>query len=199
LCFRKKEDDFLDTVARMMLDSILYKLFRTLQPGKVLYLGSGMTSYKENVPHTCFITADIERECHPDICCDAHSIPCQNESFDTVIAIELLEHCHTPQKVIDEIFRVLKREKGICILSTRFIYPIHGEPYDFYIFTKNSLSRLFYKFDEIKIYPHGDRLASVWDLVSLKLFSLKILNPFIKILSKDGGLCPCGWVVYAKK
>jgi len=39
----------MDTVARMMLDSILYKVFRTLQPGKVLYLGSGMTSYKENL------------------------------------------------------------------------------------------------------------------------------------------------------
>jgi SAM-dependent methyltransferase len=189
-----------DTIARMTLDERLCKLFEDIrQHKKVLDLGSGRTSYREKIPNAAYITADINKECRPTVCCDAHNLGFKDKSFDIVVCVELLEHCHTPQRVIDEIFRILKK-KGICILSTRFVYPIHGDPYDFYRFTKNSLSLLFQRFREFKIYPHGNRLACIWDLIALRITPLKVFNRIIKIFSnKEDHLCPCGYVVYAEK
>jgi ubiquinone/menaquinone biosynthesis C-methylase UbiE len=191
-----------DTIARMTLDERLCKLFEVIrQHKKVLDLGSGSTSYQEKIPipNTVYITVDINKEFRPTVCCDAHNLGLKDKSFDVVICVELLEHCHTPERVMGEIFRILKK-KGICILSTRFIYPIHGDPYDFYRFTKNSLSLLFQRFREFKIYPHGNRLACIWDLIVLRITPLKIFNRIIKIFSnKEDQLCPCGYVVYAEK
>jgi ubiquinone/menaquinone biosynthesis C-methylase UbiE len=191
-----------DTIARMTLDERLCKLFEAIrQHKKVLDLGSGSTSYQEKIPipNTVYITVDINKEFRPTVCCDAHNLSLKDKSFDVVICVELLEHCHTPERVMGEIFRILKK-KGICILSTRFIYPIHGDPYDFYRFTKNSLSLLFQRFREFKIYSHDNRLACIWDLIVLRITPLKIFNRIIKIFSnEEDQLCPCGYVVYAEK
>lgn len=190
-----------DTIARMTLDERLRELFEGIRQHKiVLDLGSGRTTYQEKIPNAIYVTADINKEFCPTVCCDAHNLCFKDKSFDVVVCVELLEHCHTPQRVIDEISRILKK-KGICILSTRFIYPIHGDPYDFYRYTKNSLSLLFLqRFRELKIYAHGNRLACIWDLIALRITPLKVFNRIIKIFSKkEDHLCPCGYVVYAEK
>lgn len=48
---------------------------------------------------------------------DAQALPFKNESFDFVISCECLEHVPDPQKMIDELYRVVK-EKGMVILTT---------------------------------------------------------------------------------
>ena len=39
---------------------------------------------------------------------DAHSLPFKKEVFDSIICQAVLEHVKNPNKVVDEMFRVLK-------------------------------------------------------------------------------------------
>lgn len=47
---------------------------------------------------------------------DAHKLPYQNDFFDAVFCIEMLEHVDDPIKVLNEIKRVIKKNKRIYIL-----------------------------------------------------------------------------------
>lgn len=108
----------------------------------------------------------------PDIISNANfSIPVKNESIDTVLLIQVLEHLAEPEKVISETKRIL-REGGVLILSTRQLYPVHGIPFDFFRFTKYSLEYLLkeknrFKVEEIKAQ------GSLWPLIGV------VLNIFI--------------------
>lgn len=77
----------------------------------------------------------------PDIFADAKSIPLPNNSCDTILSLQVLEHISEPQKAISEFSRLLK-PKGILILSTVQSYPLHDEPYDFFRFTKYGLRHI---------------------------------------------------------
>jgi len=76
-----------------------------------------------------------------DVVGDAHKLPFKNEEFDTVLCSEVLEHLHSPEIALAEMKRVLK-SGGILILTTRFIYPIHDAPNDYWRFTKYGLRYL---------------------------------------------------------
>ena len=43
-----------------------------------------------------------------DVVGDAHSLPFKNDSFDVVLATEVLEHLKEPQRALNEMKRVLK-------------------------------------------------------------------------------------------
>jgi len=48
------------------------------------------------------------------ICADAHFLPFQNESFNTVHSSETLEHVKSAEQVCEEVFRVLKTGGIYC-------------------------------------------------------------------------------------
>jgi len=57
-------------------------------------------------------------------------LPFKDESFDVVIILETIEHLKCPHHAIEEIQRVLKKEKGLVIISIpnpknghKFLYP----------------------------------------------------------------------------
>lgn len=59
---------------------------------------------------------------------DANKLPLENNFFDRVIISEVIEHIENEQKVLDEIFRVLK-PGGIMVLTTCNIdYPFLWDP-----------------------------------------------------------------------
>jgi len=187
------------SVTKYSLEKELFKQFAKLKPGVVLDVGSKMAPYKGHIPHTKYMTLDVNPEVKPDIVSDIHKVNWESNYFDTIIATEILEHCYAPEKVIDEIYRLLKDE-GICILSTRFIYPYHPDPKDYYRFTGDALRYLFQKFNQVEIYPHGNRLQVFWEIIPGRIFFIKnIFNPLIaKINFKDPKL-PLGFIVYAKR
>ena len=47
---------------------------------------------------------------------DAVNLPFKNNFFDTVLCLEVLEHVDDPSKVVDEIYRVLKKDGYVIIL-----------------------------------------------------------------------------------
>ena len=106
-----------------------------------LYIGCGDQKYRCMFPNS--ICVDIDEKWKPDIVSDIHDLyQFEDNTFDCILCTEVLEHCHSPWIAADEMFRVMK-QGGILLLSTRFIYPLHDAPNDFYRFTKYGLKNIF--------------------------------------------------------
>ena len=188
------------SICRLTLDRELKKQFKKIQPGIVLDVGSKHSPYKKYIPHTQYMRLDISKEGNPDIVSDIHNVNWQSDYFDSIVAIEILEHLHDPQKAVDEIYRLLKKE-GICVLSTRFIHPYHPDPKDYYRFTPDSLGLLFNKFRKVKIYHHGNKIQSLWQILNFGYSGilLNIFNPIFSLINFKKTKVPLGFVVYATK
>ena len=107
---------------------------------RTLDVGSGGSSYDRYFPNR--LTIDIDPARKPQVVGDAHALPFGDEEFSCVLCTEVLEHTERPHVVAQELMRVLK-PGGILILTTRFVYPIHDSPGDYFRFTKYGLRKLF--------------------------------------------------------
>lgn len=108
--------------------------------GKVLDVGASSDSYRDLFPNK--VSIDIDEASKPDIVADAHDIPFDDNSFETVLCTEVLEHVKDPFRVVSELHRVLKKD-GTLILTTRFLFPLHETPSDHWRFTRYGLEELF--------------------------------------------------------
>jgi SAM-dependent methyltransferase len=78
---------------------------------------------------------------HIDVAADlANPLPFGEDTFDTVLATDILEHVPRPEALMNEIARVLRTD-GYLVLSVPFFYWIHEEPHDYYRFTEFALRR----------------------------------------------------------
>ena len=57
---------------------------------------------------------------------DEEDFPFEDEYFDAVFAGEIIEHLFDPDHFLDEVYRVLRKEAGILILSTPNLASIHN-------------------------------------------------------------------------
>ena len=160
--------------------------------GKVVDIGAGKSPYKKfftNVRgYLCLDNFDYPGI---DIKADINKkIPLKNNSMDGTLCFQVLEHLKEPEKAINEIHRILK-PRGLCLLTTNMAVPLHGEPYDYYRFTKYSLEYLFRKFKFIEIKENGGAALSIVQLlvwgISEKLPGI-IAKPFIILLNMLGKL-----------
>lgn len=107
---------------------------------KILDLGSCRGPYRHLFPNA--LTLDIDASAKPDIVADAHDMHMlKSGEFEVILCTEMLEHLYNPFKGIEEMARVLK-PGGKLILTTRFVYPIHESPHDYFRFTKYGLQKL---------------------------------------------------------
>src|SRR3990170_8870909 len=90
-------------IVRSRLDSFLSS-HKTQE--HVLDLGCGISRYLIYFPNR--IGLDSSKRNGVDIVADAHHLPFVSSSFSTVLTTEMLEHVKDPQRVIDEIERVLR-------------------------------------------------------------------------------------------
>lgn len=107
---------------------------------RVLDIGSGGSSYSSFFPNRLAFDVDPKRK--PDIIGDAHELPFDDESFSIILCTEVLEHLSDPQKAIAEMWRVLQ-PGGKVILTTRFLFPLHDVPGDYFRYTRFGLQNLF--------------------------------------------------------
>ncbi len=64
------------------------------------------------VDHACDIVNHFQKLC-PQVnyvCSDCYNMPFKDRFFDYIVAAEILEHLDYPEKLIDEIYRLLKPE-----------------------------------------------------------------------------------------
>ncbi len=75
-----------------------------------------------------------------DFCGDAAALPLADESVDTILCTEVLEHLSNPEKTIAEFARVL-RPSGTVITTAPFVYPIH-DAQDFFRYSPDGLAAI---------------------------------------------------------
>jgi len=112
---------------------------------RVLVIGAGDVRRPESAD---FVYTDVaySRGLHAIV--DAHDLPFDDSEFDLVLAVSVLEHVADPQRVVDEIWRVLKRQ-GCVFADTPFLAPVHMGAYDFTRYTYLGHRRLFRRFADL--------------------------------------------------
>lgn len=180
--------------------------------GELLDIGCGKMPYKQylllNSNISQYTGLDIENAfvydtiIKPDITWDGNKIPLSDETIDTAMATEVLEHCPDTSLVINEIHRVLKKDSYL-FFTVPFLWNLHEVPHDEYRFTPFSLKRILIKagFSNISIHSTGGWHASLAQMLGLwvrrsplsqrkkKYFSI-VLKPIIKYLIKKDRLYP---------
>lgn len=123
------------------------KLAEKHRNGKILIIGAGdKIEWYNSIfnDKSLVITSDVHTQFNPDIVVDCHQIPFANESFDLVIAGQVLEHTFKPWVVAKEVERIVKTN-GNILIEIPFNFPYHSPPYDFFRFTFTGLRSLFTK------------------------------------------------------
>lgn len=123
-----------------------------------LDIGASGNDHREYFPHRT--TLDVDASKNPDVVGDAHILPFKDGSFEMVVCSEMLEHADDPRKVIAEIRRVLK-PGGRVVLTTRFAFPIHDAPNDYWRFTPYGLRKLFSEFEVIEVATDGGPFCAI--------------------------------------
>ena len=115
--------------------------------GRLLDLGCGKVPfyalYRPYVSET--VCVDWRNSSHGNDYLDAEcdltkDLPFADESFDTILLSDVLEHIPTPDRLWLEMGRLLK-PGGKVLLNVPFFYYLHEEPYDFFRYTKYALRR----------------------------------------------------------
>jgi SAM-dependent methyltransferase len=133
-----------------------------------------------------YIGVDIEEGKFVDIVCDAENLVDYfgKETFDVVIATELLEHVKDWRKVINNMKEVLKPNGYIYITTRSKGFPYHGYPYDFWRYEIEDMKEIFKDFEIIKLEKDPDTpgvflkarkpkdCTSLSDLSEISLYSI---------------------------
>ncbi len=120
----------------------------------ILDIASGVTDRAKQFSGR-YISFDINREVKPEVIGDAQFLPFRSASISTVLCMAALEHIKVPNKTVNEILRVLKKD-GMAYISVPFMYPQH-DWVDYHRFTEEGIKSLLKKFKirEIKKYNSG--------------------------------------------
>lgn len=117
---------------------------------RTLDIGCAGSQYARYFPNR--VGLDIHMREGVDIVGDAHKLPFTDEEFDNILCTEVMEHLYSPYIAVNEMKRVLKKG-GKLILTTRFIFPLHDVPGDYFRYTKYGLRKLFedgWEIEELK-------------------------------------------------
>jgi SAM-dependent methyltransferase len=161
----------------------------------------GVGRYRHWLPGGRLVTCDLGVDHRPDVVGRAERLPLRDESFDLVLSTEMLEHCPEPVAVADEAHRVL-RPGGTLVLTTPFVYVVHGWPADYYRYTASGLRHLFRRFSRADVVSFGNRFVVIYDLIVgfapfLSNFANRAVEPLVRETTST--LCPAGHVLVATK
>ena len=168
---------------RMILDLQAITIYRDIKKtipffkGNVLDVGCGLSPFKfmldpSQTKYFGIDIADAEKFDYknPDITpFNGEDIPFKNDEFDGVLCTEVLEHVQNYQKLIDEMYRVMKKgSKAIITIPWSARY--HYIPYDFFRYTPSSLKTMFKQFSEVKIQNRGTDIVNIANKVIVLWF-----------------------------
>ncbi len=178
---------------RCIVDLQLATISKHLQPalkpinGSVLDVGAGQSPWCSWLPkNTTYQGIDIKnseefgmkKNNEGIMYYDGTKIPFDDNSFDNVLCIEVLEHALEPQLLLSEITRVLK-PNGNIFLTVPWSARRHHIPYDFHRFSRERLQSLFScnGFSQIQIKERGSDIGVIANkliLLNIRLIRVKL-------------------------
>jgi len=139
--------------------------------GKVLDVGCGQSPYKHLLApgQAQYFGVDViaadkfdyaVRDNPGIIQFDGKSIPFSDGYFDFFLCTEVLEHTEEPQKLINEIHRVLK-PGATGIFTVPWAGKLHYIPYDYHRFTPVTLIKYFGGFGSCEVVARGTDITVI--------------------------------------
>jgi SAM-dependent methyltransferase len=216
--------------ARGELSPALYGLTDALVPalrmhakGEFLDVGCGTQPFRTLIEPQVgrYLTYDIEARAGEidfiGTAEDMHAVA--DESIDSMLCSEVLEHVPHPHVAIREFARVL-RPGGVLLLTVPFLARLHEEPHDYFRYTRHGLRRLLDDggFDIDEIAETGSLFSFLGHQVSVGVLGLTWHMPRVRRLAVAanralvvrpavtmdraaglGRLLPLGYVVVASR
>ena len=95
---------------------------------------------------------------------------------------------------------VLALAIGYLCGSVPFLFPVHGDPFDFHRYTEQGLRHLLATMSSVIVRPHGNRIGAAWLLLSGDSRVLRLLNPLVRTLFRGvSARYPEGYVFVARR
>lgn len=183
-------------VSCLLLDRIIEASVHA--EGMLLDVGCGVMPYKELFrPRVrSHIGTDWPNTLHNNPEIDVYStntaLPFADESFETVLCTEVLEHSPEPGRLMCELARVLKTG-GRAVITAPFFYWVHEQPWDYYRYTSFAFEDLAAKagLEVVYIRPVGGPVSVMADVASklaLQYFRPGVSVFFQRAFMKAAGL-----------
>jgi uncharacterized protein YbaR (Trm112 family) len=141
---------------------------------KLLFIGGGINNHGRfmheigsSILNNC-INLEVTTGPIVDIVADGHDIPFPNDYFDAIICQAVLEHTRDLERVVDEMYRVLKLD-GLIYAEMPFLSPVHMTS-DFCRFTIMGIRELFSDFKTIRVGVNGS-IASAYVMISINFYA----------------------------
>jgi SAM-dependent methyltransferase len=158
--------------------------------GRLLDFGCGRKPYRHFFDVTEYVGLDFEKAGHDhageeiDIFYDGKRIPCEDQSFDSVLCSEVFEHLFNLEEILDEMHRVMK--PGAHLLATLpFVCYEHEEPYDYARYSTFGIRHLLEKhgFEVVALEKSSNFLEAVFQMWNAYLY-LRVFpkNRALKVL-----------------
>lgn len=131
--------------------------------GKLLDVGCGEKPYKSILAWKVTKYVGIDKHGSTvDIKKDFLTAAVLDKSYDTILCTQVLEHTPEPQKFLNKIYRILRKD-GVLILTVPFTGSLHEEPHDYFRFTKYGLAYLLEKagFKIVYIKAKGNWISAI--------------------------------------
>ena len=154
-------------ITNHLMETSVRRFAHELQ-GRVIDVGCGTQPYRPYFGHAkaytgCDVTATRSQV---DLICPADRIPVEDQTFDSVLCTEVLEHVPDPLSVMREFHRILVHS-GRVLITVPMFWPAHEQPWDFRRFPGHGLLHLAnassFRVDHLT--PRGGKVAMVGQVV----------------------------------
>jgi len=184
----------------MLLRRAVEENLKKYGKGRILDAGAGTLTYRPLVKRYAddYYSVDF-KQTHPELdqVSDIQEMQLSDNSFDTVLCVEVLEHVPYPAKALSEIYRVLK-PGGHLILTVPHMGYLHNEPHDYYRYTKYGLRVLLEDagFEVQSIEANGGFVSFVQHMPATFLVGITFGIPGVQQVSHAFNRVTSHWAIW---
>lgn len=152
--------------------------------GLVVDLGAGKNEFYQDLltGYDRYLTFDLVKDNAPNIAGSIESLPFKENTIDTILAFNVLEHIYEYKNAVRGMYHTLKRG-GTLYGIVPFMVNIHDDPYDYHRYTPRALSRCLSDehFKNIEIIELSGSLLLIAQLLSFYPFLWRFTNPLYRV------------------